>query len=70
VTAQDLTVDGEGNLGDLGIGGAAVLLARELNHGVGSVVQQPFESAHLALRVLSYRFRDVDVLALDDRPHG
>ncbi len=27
VTAQDLTVDGEGNLGDLGIGGAAVLLA-------------------------------------------
>ena len=70
MAAQDLTVDDERHLGDLGVGGAAVLLARELDHGVRSVVQQPFEPAHLAFGVLPHGLRDVDVLALDDRPHG
>jgi hypothetical protein len=70
VAAQGLTVDGQRDLGDLRFGGVVVGFARELDHGVRLLVQQSFEAPHLAFGVLSHRLRDVDVLALDDRPHG
>jgi hypothetical protein len=47
-----------------------MLLVREFDHRIRAFVEQPFKPAHLALRVLPHRVRDVDVLALYDRPHG
>ena len=69
VAAQDPAVDDQGDLGDVGVRGAPVLLVRELDDGIGAVVQEPLEPAELALGVVADPLRDLDVLALDDRPH-
>ena len=45
-------------------------LVRELDDGVGAVVEEPLEAAQLALGVVADPIRDLDVLALDDRPHA
>ena len=42
----------------------------ELDDGVGSIVKQPLETSQLALGVLTDPVRDLDILALDDRPHA
>jgi hypothetical protein len=45
-------------------------LVRELDDGVGPVVEQPFEPIELALGIGSDAIRDLDILALDDGPHA
>jgi hypothetical protein len=79
VAAQGLAVDHERHLGDVRRLRAAVVLDRELEHGLRAVVgsvaglarlaQEAFDPIELALGVLADADRDVDVLALDDRPH-
>ena len=58
------------DLGDMGGGGAPVLLVPELDRGVGPIVEEPLDPFELALRVLADAVRDLGVLALDDRPHA
>ena len=70
VAADGLSADDERDLDDLGVGSAAMLLGREFHDGVRAVVHQPLEPMHLPLGVLLDVLRDVDVLALDDRPHS
>ena len=45
-------------------------LVRELDDGVGPVVEEAFEPVELALGVVADPVRDLDVLALDDGPHA
>ena len=60
----------QGDLGDVRVGGAAVLLVRELDDRVGAVIENPLDPLELALRVRSHPLGDLDVLALDDRLHA
>ena len=68
--AQLEAVDQEGDLGEVGVRGAAVLLAPELDRGVGAIVGQPVDPLELSLGIVADPVRDLGVLALDDRPHG
>ena len=70
VAAQRLAVDDQRDLGDVGVRRAAMLLVRELDDGIGAVVEHPLEPPELALRIVADPVRDLDVLALDDRPHA
>jgi hypothetical protein len=70
MTAQRLTVHDERDLGDLRVVGTTMLLARQLDYGVRSIIQKALQAVHLPLGVLTDGFRDVNVLALDDRPHS
>ena len=67
---EGATVDDERDLDDVGVGRAAVLLDRELDEGVRSVVEDPLEALQLALRVGASALGNLDVLPLDDRPHA
>jgi hypothetical protein len=67
---QGAPVDDQRDLGDVGVRGTAVHLVGELDDGVGPIVQHTFEAAELPCRVLADPLGDLDVLALDDRPHG
>jgi len=69
MAAQDLAAGGQRHFCDLRVGRAAVLLAGELDDRIRFVVEQTLETTHLAFGVLPHGLRDVDVLALDDRPH-
>ena len=68
--AQDLTVDDQRQLGEMGGAGTLVALAPELHGGVGLIVEQPIDPFELALRVLADAIRDLGILALDDRPQA
>ena len=70
VGLERLAVDHEGDLDDVRNGRAPVLLDGQLDVGVTAVVQDPLQSGQLALGVPPDVVGDVDVLALDDRPHG
>ena len=70
VAAQRLAVDDQGDLGDVGVRRAPVHLVRELDDGVGLVVEEALEPVELALGVVADPVGDLDVLALDDRPHA
>ena len=70
VTAQRAPVDDERDLGDVGVRGALVHLVGELDDGIGPVVEEAFEPAHLALGVVANPVRDLDILALHDGPHA
>ena len=52
------------------VGGAAMLLVRELDDDVRAVVQQTVQPSQLALGVVTDALGDLDILALDDRPHA
>ena len=67
---EDLAVDAQGDLGDMCVGRAAVLLVRELDDRIRPVVQHPLDSLELALRIRPHPLGDFDVLALDDRFHA
>ena len=67
---QRLAVDDEGDLGDPRIVRAPVVLHGDLEDGVRPVVEEALQAPHLAFAVLSDGIRDIEVLALDDRPHG
>src|SRR4029079_12587087 len=66
---ERLPVDHQGDLDDVRVGRAPVLLDGQLDERVAPVVEDPFETGELALRVASDVVGHVDVLALDDRPH-
>ena len=68
--AQDLAVDDEADLGDVGGGRAPVLLRPQLDGGIGLIVQQPLDPFDLAFGVVPHAVGDLGVLALDDRPHA
>ena len=67
--AQRPAVDDQGHVDDVAVLDRLVALDGELRLGVGTVVEQPFEAAELALRIRSVGLGDVEVLALDDDPH-
>ena len=50
--------------------GAPVGLVRELDDGVGLIVEEAVEPGELALRVVADPVGNLEVLAPDDRPHG
>ncbi len=70
VRVDRATVDHQRDLGDMGIRGAAMLLVGELDGGIAVGVEESGQAPELALRVAAHVLRDLDVLALDDRPHG
>jgi len=69
MTAQNLTAGRDRHVSHLRVGNTPMLLAGQFDDRVRFVIEQSFEPAHLAFRILPDLLRDVDVLALDDRPH-
>ncbi len=69
-TAQCLAVDHEGDLGDPRVVGAPMVLHGDLEDRFRPVIQEALQAPHLPLGVLPHGVRDIEVLALDDRPHG
>ncbi len=70
VGPQRLAVDDEGDLDDVRDRRAAVLLDRKLDQGVAAIIEEALQPPELALGVPADMVGHVDVLALDDRPHG
>ena len=71
VAAQRLPVDDQRDLGDVGVRRRSCACSLESSTiGVGPVVQEALEPAELALGVVANPVRDLDILALDDRPHA
>ena len=70
VGPQDLAVDHQRDFDDMRDRGTSMLLHGELDQGVAPVVEEALHPAELALGVPADVVGDVDVLALDDRPHG
>ena len=70
VRSERLAVDDERDLDDVGIGGAAVLLDGELHERVRAIVEEALEALQLPFGVGPDPVRDLEVLALDDRPHA
>ena len=70
VAPQRLSIHDERDLDDVRIVAAAVLLVRQFNDCVGAVIQVTLQAVHLPLGVLPHGIGDIEVLALDDRPHG
>jgi hypothetical protein len=63
-------VHDEENLGDVRVSRAAMLLVRELDDRVAVIVEEAIEAGDLAFGLGTHAVRELDVLALDDRPHG
>jgi hypothetical protein len=70
VAAESLTVYDQGQLDYVRVGGASVLFIGQLNQDLGLLVLKTLEPTHLSIGVLPHGFRNLDVLALDDHPHG
>ena len=70
VAVERLAIDDERDIGHVRVGGAAMLLVRELDDDVRAVVQQTVQPSQPALGVVTDPLGDLDVLALDDRPHA
>ena len=70
VAAQGLAVDHERYLDDVGVGRTPMVFDRELDDRVAPVVQQALDALEAALGVLADSIGNLEVLALDDRPHG
>jgi hypothetical protein len=70
MATQRPSVDDEGDLDDVRVIVAAVLLERELDDGVAAVVQEPLDPPQALLRVAAHRVANREVLALDDRSHA
>ena len=68
--AQRPAVDDQGHVDDVAVLDRLVALQRELRLGLGAVVEQPFQAPQLALGIRTVSLGDVEVLALDDDPHG
>src|SRR6266550_82851 len=69
VGPQRPAVDDQRHLDDVRILGAPMLLDGQLDEGIGPVVEDSLEPPELAFRVAADALWDLDVLALDDRPH-
>src|SRR4051812_16290476 len=68
MAVERLAIDDERHVGHMGIGCTPMLLIRELHDHVRSIVEQPVEPSQPTLGILADAVRDLDVLALDDRP--
>src|SRR4029077_18299943 len=66
---QGPAIDDQGDLDDPGVVQAPVALDRELDQGVGPIVEDPVEPGELPFGVAPIRLGDLEVLALDDRLH-
>ena len=59
-----------GRLNPLGLNLCApALFHGQFDQGIGAIVEHPLHPVELALDVLAERVRDLEVLALHDRPH-
>ena len=70
VPAERRPVDDQRDVDKVRIGRAAVLLHGQLHDRIAAVVQETLDPGQLALGVPADSLGDLDVLALDDRPHG
>ena len=70
MAAEGLPIENHGQFDYVRVGGASMLFVGEFDQSLGALVLETFDPAHLPLGVLPYGLGDVDVLALDDHPHG